>query len=378
MLLLEISLDNDIGKCVYSHSLIAIDLFWQMNKVDALFEKNVSSSDDWWGHVDDIIKFRCDSVPAAFGLFMRWVNKLLSKLCESNVIFESSDLFWGKKIFAKTTHVCSVSESEQKKTSTSSFAFFFRRRQTPMINCFSIKFHWNQCITTDERNERRHLRVMHYNLKWIIHIAKKKTYESTKLLKILLLLPPLVVLKLLALELNAIEMGDVVNDNGPPTSIGESAFGGIGLPPECWDVLKSYRIEFCFRRFRRRRNNCFLPKSWRCWASTTWARFRHRLVVHHLCCGRLRSLQIGISPWTLWWYAWTKMLIVIVADNVWRWFTTLFSLICHVRRILTTFSFPLLIFETFSLSPFCSTILKPDLSDQEHTTRKKTNCINCK
>lgn len=51
-------------------------------------------------------------------------------------------------------------------------------------------------------------------------------------------------LKLLALELNAIEMGDVVNDNGPPTSIGESAFGGIGLPPECWDVLESYQIEF--------------------------------------------------------------------------------------------------------------------------------------
>lgn len=48
----------------------------------------------------------------------------------------------------------------------------------------------------------------------------------------------MVVLEFVALELNAIEMGDVVSESGPPTSIGESALAGIGLPPECCDVLE--------------------------------------------------------------------------------------------------------------------------------------------
>lgn len=56
------------------------------------------------------------------------------------------------------------------------------------------------------------------------------TYVSAKL-KMLL---PLVA-RLFALELRA-KIGVVVNDNGPPTSIGESAFVA-GLPPEFLDVL---------------------------------------------------------------------------------------------------------------------------------------------
>lgn len=65
-----------------------------------------------------------------------------------------------------------------------------------------------------------------------------KTYVSAKLPKILLVATPLVVLiKLFVRELNDIDIGDVVNDIGPPTSIGgESAFGG--LPPEFCDVLQ--------------------------------------------------------------------------------------------------------------------------------------------
>lgn len=91
---------------------------------------------------------------------------------------------------------------------------------------------------------------MHFTWFNELFICRQTTYESTKLLKILLVLllpPPLVVLRLLALEPNAIEMGDVVSDRGPPTSIGESALGGIGLPPECWDVLKrSQEIDLIF------------------------------------------------------------------------------------------------------------------------------------
>lgn len=104
-----------------------------------------------------------------------------------------------------------------------------------MTNGFSITF----CAlgqTTTKKRDRRKITKTHYIQ---MNYSYRTTYESTKLLKILLLLAPLVVLKLLALEPNAIEMGDVVNDRGPPTSIGESALAGIGLPPECWDVLKS-------------------------------------------------------------------------------------------------------------------------------------------
>lgn len=50
--------------------------------------------------------------------------------------------------------------------------------------------------------------------------------------------PLLLVVKLFVRELNAIEMGDVVSESGPPTSIGgESAFVVVGLPPEFCDVL---------------------------------------------------------------------------------------------------------------------------------------------
>lgn len=67
----------------------------------------------------------------------------------------------------------------------------------------------------------------------------RETYVSAKLLKILLAATPLLVfIKLFVRELNDIEIGDVVNDIGPPTSIGgESAFGG--LPPEFCDVLQT-------------------------------------------------------------------------------------------------------------------------------------------
>lgn len=44
------------------------------------------------------------------------------------------------------------------------------------------------------------------------------------------------VVKLFALEFRP-KIGVVVNDNGPPTSIGESAFVVVGLPPEFLDVL---------------------------------------------------------------------------------------------------------------------------------------------
>lgn len=64
------------------------------------------------------------------------------------------------------------------------------------------------------------------------------TYVSAKLLKMLFVTVPLLLfIKLFVRAFNDIEIGDVVNGIGPPTSIGgESAFGG--LPPEFCDVLK--------------------------------------------------------------------------------------------------------------------------------------------
>lgn len=73
----------------------------------------------------------------------------------------------------------------------------------------------------------------------------KLTYVSAKLLKMLLAATPFVFDKmLLEREPSVIEMGDVANEIGPPTSIGgESAFGG--LFPEFCDVLnKSDFIRF--------------------------------------------------------------------------------------------------------------------------------------
>lgn len=65
------------------------------------------------------------------------------------------------------------------------------------------------------------------------------TYVSAKLLKMLFAVTPFVFVKILLereLSACAIEMGDVANEIGPPTSIGgESAFGG--LFPEFCDVL---------------------------------------------------------------------------------------------------------------------------------------------
>lgn len=76
------------------------------------------------------------------------------------------------------------------------------------------------------------------------------TYVSTKLLKMLLVTVPLLLfIKLFVRAFNDIEMGDVVNGIGPPTSIGgESAFGG--LPPEFCDVLKinKYFLEFIAKK----------------------------------------------------------------------------------------------------------------------------------
>lgn len=64
------------------------------------------------------------------------------------------------------------------------------------------------------------------------------TYDSAKLLKILLAATPFELDKMLfEREPNVIDMGDVAIEIGPPTSIGgESAFGG--LLPEFCDVLR--------------------------------------------------------------------------------------------------------------------------------------------
>lgn len=63
---------------------------------------------------------------------------------------------------------------------------------------------------------------------------------SAKLLKMLLAATPFVFDRiLLEREPNVIDIGDVANEMGPPTSIGgESAFGG--LLPEFCEVLHSH------------------------------------------------------------------------------------------------------------------------------------------
>lgn len=63
------------------------------------------------------------------------------------------------------------------------------------------------------------------------------TYVSAKELKILLLGWAFVFDKLLARDPSDIAIGDVVSGNGPPTSMGESAFVVLGLSAEFCEVL---------------------------------------------------------------------------------------------------------------------------------------------
>lgn len=83
------------------------------------------------------------------------------------------------------------------------------------------------------------------------------TYVSAKLLKMLLVAVPLLLfIKLCVRAFNDIEIDDVVNGIGPPTSIGgESAFDG--LPPEFCDVLKMNMI--LMNSFKKKTKMCRKP-----------------------------------------------------------------------------------------------------------------------
>lgn len=108
---------------------------------------------------------------------------------------------------------------------------------------------------------------------------------------------------------------EVVNEIGPPTSMGDSDLGGDlgGLLDECCDILQSRNIfnsnsiNLAFKEW--------LPQPRRGRSGASW--LGHRLV-RSVMGRRMWSLHVRVGSWTGRWSAGAKMVVIAVTANVWR------------------------------------------------------------